>query len=84
MYKQVQAEREKLAEDLEKLQRSATPRPDWQRCTMYVEGGATRWEELAEGRSSDGKLDILLSQLAGMPESELARGEPFIGQVYTV
>ena len=81
--KQVQAERDKLTEDLEKLQRSATPRPDWERCAMYVEGGATRWVELAVGRSSDGKVDILLSQLAGIPESELARGEPFIGQVST-
>ena len=79
--KQMQAERDRLSEDLEKLQRSATPRPDWERCAMYVEGGAKRWVELSEGRSSDGKMDILISQMAGVPESELARGEPFLGQV---
>jgi len=48
---------------------------------MYIEGGGTRWAELSEGRSSDGKMDILISQIAGVPESELARGEPFLGQV---
>ena len=79
--KQVQAERDRLSSELEQLQRCATPRPDWRRCAVYVEGGAQVWQQLSEGRSSDGKVDILLAQMAGVGESELSRGEPFIGKV---
>ena len=83
LYKAVQAQRDKLSNELSDLKRSATPRPDWKRCGLYIDGGHERWTELADGRSSDGMLNILLAQMAGMDESEVAKGDPFTGEVCT-
>ena len=81
--KQVQSQRDRLSSELADLKRSATPRPDWRRCGLYIEGGHDRWAELSEGRSSDGMLNILLAQMAGMDESEVAKGDPFVAEVCT-
>lgn len=84
MYKGVLSQRDSLSSELSDLKRSATPRPDWRRCGLYIEGGHDRWSELSEGRSSDGMLNILLAQMAGMDESEVAKGDPFTGEVMEV
>ena len=81
MYKEVQSQRDRFSNELTDLKRSATPRPDWKRCGLYIDGGHERWLELSEGRSSDGMLNILLAQMAGMDESEVAKGDPFSGEV---
>jgi hypothetical protein len=81
LYKGVKYQNEKLSNELSDLKRSATPRPDWKRCGLYMEGGHERWAELSEGRSSDGMLNILLAQMSGMDESEVAKGDPFTGEV---
>ncbi len=81
MYKGVQSQRDRLSNELTDLKRSATPRPDWKRCGLYIEGGHERWSELSEGRSSDRMLNILLAQMSGMDESEVAKGDPFTGEV---
>lgn len=80
LYKGVQSQRDRLSNELTDLKRSATPRPDWKRCGLYIEGGHERWSELSEGRSSDRMLNILLAQMSGMDESEVAKGDPFTGE----
>ena len=70
-----------MSSELAELKRCATPRPDWRRCGHYIEGGPERWEDLYEGRSSDRILNLLLAQMAGIDESEVAKGDPFTGQV---
>ena len=62
------------------MKRSATPRPDWDRCGSYIEGGGERWTALSQGRSSDGKVDILLAQIAGVDISEIRKDDIFQGQ----
>jgi len=56
-------------------------RPEWSRCAEYIEGGAERWMELVEGRSSDQLVDVLLAQIAGVDVSEIAKEEVFQGKV---
>ena len=62
------------------MKRSATPRPDWDRCAPYIEGGSERWTALSQGRSSDGKVDILLAQIAGVDVSEIRKDDVFQGR----
>ena len=81
LYNGLQAQKDRVTTELGELRRTATPRPDWGRCGLYVEGGPERWTELSEGRSSDGMLNVLLAQMAGMDESEVAKGDPFTGRV---
>lgn len=81
MSKDLQSQRDKLSEEIVGLKRSATPRPEWARCGLYMEGGIEKWKETMEGRSSDRMLDAVLAQLAGIDESEVAKGEAFAGQV---
>ena len=59
-------------------------RPDWGRCAEYIEGGADRWDGLAEGKSSDQMVDILLAQIAGVDISEITKEEAFQGKVSTL
>jgi hypothetical protein len=80
LYKDTLAQRDSLSNELSKVKRSATPRPDWNRCASYVEGGSERWESLSQGRSSDGKVDILLAQIAGVDVSEIRKDDVFQGQ----
>jgi len=56
-------------------------RPDWERCAEYIEGGTDKWCGLAEGKSSDQLVDILLAQIAGVDVSEITKGEAFQGKV---
>lgn len=56
-------------------------RPDWARCAGYIEGGTDKWDGLAEGKSSDQMVDILLAQIAGVDVSEITKEEAFQGQV---
>lgn len=58
-------------------------RPDWARCAEYIEGGADKWEGLAEGKSSDQMVDVLLAQIAGIDVSEITKEEAFQGKVHT-
>ncbi len=66
-----------LKEELSLLKRSATPRPDWDRCAGYLE----TWEELSTGKSSDRKVDVLLANIAGVEVSEITKEDTFQGQV---
>ncbi len=82
IYKEIQSEKDRLVEELADLKRSATPRPEWSRCGIYIEGGPERWSELSEGRDSERMLDILLAQMTGKEESEVSKGQAFNGKVW--
>lgn len=81
LYKGLHVQKDRLNMELIELKRCATPRPDWKRCGQYIEGGSERWDELSKGRTSDRMLNILLAQMAGIEESEVAKGDPFTGLV---
>ena len=80
LYKDTLAQRDSLSNELITVKRSATPRPDWDRCASYLEGGSERWAALSQGRSSDRKVDILLAQIAGVDVSEIIRDDVFQGE----
>lgn len=47
----------------ESLERTGTPRPQWELCADFITGGRTRWRELARGLSSRDALRALLKEL---------------------
>lgn len=57
--------RDEFYQESERLKKTATPRPDWNRCTEVVSGGTERWQTLAEDKSSDQLVSVLLNELAG-------------------
>ena len=61
-------------------------RPQWEKCAQYVEGGADRWNELSQDRSSDELVDVLLAEMTGQDIAIIQAGvstgaEYFQGQV---
>jgi hypothetical protein len=80
VHKEVIAQRDKYAQESEVMKRSSTPRPDWQRCGEFIEGGMDHWCELTEGRTSDEMLDILISQLTNTDLEDIQPLEYFEGQ----
>ena len=81
LHKDAVSQNQDLKEELSQLKRSATPRPDWDRCRSYLEGGTEKWEELTAGRSSSRKVDVLLAQIAGVDVSEITKEDSLQGQV---
>eukprot|EP00794_Sanderia_malayensis_P018901 gene18901-20803_t len=65
VHKKLMEHRDELASECEQLRRSATPRPDWDRCAKYVEGGNDRWTEISKDKSSNDLVDVLLSEMTG-------------------
>lgn len=74
VHKQIIIQRDEFALDGEKMRRSATPRPDWKKCSLYVEGGPERWNELTNEMSSNDKMAILLSEMTGQDISAIKSG----------
>ncbi|NXS54270.1 TXIP1 protein, partial [Brachypteracias leptosomus] len=56
-------ERDNLCTELQRVQCNFTPRPNWAKCSEVVPGGADRWGWLAEGKSSDQLVDVLLEEI---------------------
>ena len=61
-------------------------RPHWEKCAQYIEGGADRWNELSQDRSSDELVDVLLAEMTGQDIAIIQAGastgaEYFQGQV---
>lgn len=56
-------------------------RPDWEKCADNVRGGATRWQELSEGKTSNELVDVLLTELASGEVVDTGGVEYFDGQV---
>ncbi|XP_035192919.1 translin-associated factor X-interacting protein 1 [Oxyura jamaicensis] len=56
-------ERDNFFTELQQAQRSCTPRPSWAKCSEVIPGGADRWGCLAEGKTSDQLVDVLLEEI---------------------
>lgn len=61
-------------------------RPHWEKCAQYVEGGADRWNDISQNRSSDELVDVLLAEMTGQDIAIIQAGastgaEYFQGQV---
>ncbi|KAB0394011.1 hypothetical protein E2I00_011722 [Balaenoptera physalus] len=56
-------ERDQFYSELQEIQRTCTPRPDWSKCEDVVAGGRDRWQMLAEGKNSDQLVDVLLEEI---------------------
>uniref|UniRef100_A0A8C8RF30 Translin associated factor X interacting protein 1 n=1 Tax=Pelusios castaneus TaxID=367368 RepID=A0A8C8RF30_9SAUR len=56
-------ERDRFYNELQQVQRSATPRPNWAKCAEVISGGAERWNCLEEGKTSDQLVDVLLEEI---------------------
>ncbi|ELK14515.1 Translin-associated factor X-interacting protein 1, partial [Pteropus alecto] len=56
-------ERDQYHSELQEIQRTSTPRPDWAKCEDVVAGGPDRWHMLAEGKNSDQLVDVLLEEI---------------------
>ena len=82
VHKQVLQQRDDYYVESETLRRSATPRPEWEKCIDYIPGGEMRWQELSEGKTSDQLVDILLQELGGGGAADAGGAEYFDGQVY--
>uniref|UniRef100_A0A8C3SQS2 Translin-associated factor X-interacting protein 1 N-terminal domain-containing protein n=1 Tax=Chelydra serpentina TaxID=8475 RepID=A0A8C3SQS2_CHESE len=56
-------ERDHFYNELQQVQRSSTPRPDWAKCAEVISGGPERWSYLEEGKTSDQLVDVLLEEI---------------------
>ncbi|KAM7058221.1 translin-associated factor X-interacting protein 1 isoform 3-T3 [Molossus nigricans] len=56
-------ERDQFHSELQEIQRTSTPRPDWTKCKDVVAGGPDRWHMLAKGKNSDQLVDVLLEEI---------------------
>nr|XP_020844974.1 translin-associated factor X-interacting protein 1 isoform X2 [Phascolarctos cinereus] len=56
-------DRDEFSRDLQEIQRTSTPRPDWSKCEDVISGGQERWQFLSQGKSSDQLVDVLLEEI---------------------
>ena len=73
----VKAQHQKLVEQKHILNNSSTPRPDWNRCVKVIDGGYERWNKIANGKSSDELVDLLLFELSGVSNGLVKRKPGF-------
>ncbi|NXL64731.1 TXIP1 protein, partial [Chordeiles acutipennis] len=62
MQREAAREQDNCAE-LQQDQHTLTPRPNWAKCSEVIPGGADRWGCLAEGKTSDQLVDVLLEEI---------------------
>ncbi|XP_039183376.1 translin-associated factor X-interacting protein 1 isoform X1 [Crotalus tigris] len=77
IHKQVSEDRDRYFNDLINVQRTSTPRPDWNKCADVILGGSERWTSLSVGRTSDQLVDVLLEEIGG---GLLRERDTFIGR----
>ncbi|KAM9509935.1 LOW QUALITY PROTEIN: translin-associated factor X-interacting protein 1 [Guaruba guarouba] len=64
-------ERDNFHAELQRVQHNTTPRPKWEKCsaqcllavTEVIPGGVDQWHRLAEGKTSDELVDVLLEEI---------------------
>ncbi|KAM9065216.1 translin-associated factor X-interacting protein 1 isoform 2-T2 [Sarcophilus harrisii] len=56
-------DRDEFYTELQEIQRTSTPRPDWTKCEGVISGGQERWRFLSQGKSSDQLVDVLLEEI---------------------
>ncbi|NXJ83875.1 TXIP1 protein, partial [Trogon melanurus] len=63
IHRETAKERDSFSTELQRIQHNHTPRPNWPKCSEVIPGGADRWGCLAEGKSSDQLVDVLLEEI---------------------
>ncbi|NXL50372.1 TXIP1 protein, partial [Podilymbus podiceps] len=63
IHRETVEERDNLSTELQQVQRNCTPRPNWAKCSEVIPSGAERWGCLAEGKTSDQLVDVLLEEI---------------------
>ncbi|NXI59556.1 TXIP1 protein, partial [Chloroceryle aenea] len=63
IHRETAEERDNFCAELQRVQCNFTPRPNWEKCSEVIPGGADRWGWLAEGKSSDQLVDVLLEEI---------------------
>ncbi|NXT35245.1 TXIP1 protein, partial [Pelecanoides urinatrix] len=63
IHRETAEERDNFCSELQRVQHNCTPRPKWAKCSEVVAGGADRWGCLAEGKTSDQLVDVLLEEI---------------------
>ena len=63
---------------------SSVLRPEWDKCADYVQGGMARWRELAEGKSSNDLVTVLLQEISAGGFVQSGGADFFNGQVRCV
>ncbi|XP_074864747.1 translin-associated factor X-interacting protein 1 isoform X1 [Carettochelys insculpta] len=63
VHREAVEERDHFYNELQQVQRSSTPRPDWAKCAEVISGGPERWSYLEEGKTSDKLVDVLLEEI---------------------
>ncbi|XP_044516514.1 translin-associated factor X-interacting protein 1 [Gracilinanus agilis] len=56
-------DRDEYYNELQEIQRTSTPRPDWSKCKDVIAGGQDRWRTLSTGKSSNQLVDVLLEEI---------------------
>uniref|UniRef100_A0A8C3L2X1 Translin-associated factor X-interacting protein 1 N-terminal domain-containing protein n=1 Tax=Chrysolophus pictus TaxID=9089 RepID=A0A8C3L2X1_CHRPC len=63
IHRETAEERDSFYTQLQEAERSHTPRPNWAKCSEVIPGGVERWGRLAEGKSSNQLVDVLLEEI---------------------
>ncbi|NXY79148.1 TXIP1 protein, partial [Glareola pratincola] len=63
IHRETAQERDDFCAQLQRAQQNCTPRPNWAKCSEVVAGGAQRWDCLAEGKTSEELVDVLLEEI---------------------
>ncbi|XP_052542117.1 translin-associated factor X-interacting protein 1 [Tympanuchus pallidicinctus] len=63
IHRETAEERDSFYSQLQEAERSHTPRPNWAKCSDVIPGGVERWRRLAEGKSSNQLVDVLLEEI---------------------
>ncbi|NXQ96724.1 TXIP1 protein, partial [Sagittarius serpentarius] len=63
IHRETAEERDNFCAELQRVQLNYTPRPNWPKCSEAIPGGADRWGCLAEGKTSDQLVDVLLEEI---------------------
>ncbi|KFW05388.1 Translin-associated factor X-interacting protein 1, partial [Fulmarus glacialis] len=63
IHRETAEERDNFCAELQRVQHNCTPRPNWAKCSEVIAGGADRWGCLAEGKTSDQLVDVLVEEI---------------------
>ncbi|XP_054054521.1 translin-associated factor X-interacting protein 1 isoform X1 [Rissa tridactyla] len=63
IHRETAQERDNFCAQLQRVQQNRTPRPNWAKCSEVIPGGAERWDCLAEGKTSEELVDVLLEEI---------------------
>ncbi|XP_031561984.1 translin-associated factor X-interacting protein 1-like [Actinia tenebrosa] len=74
VYKKVVEQRDQLSLECDQMRRSATPRPSWEKCGQYIEGGTERWNEISQNKTSDELVNVLLAEMTGQDIAQIQSG----------